>query len=385
MNSKNESLEESENHEINYFKVIWGWKWAAILIPLIAMITAKLMEQPIPERYETKASIVISGHGSLKPLSRSSFESVAFLPVVLQKIIDKLSLKMADGTSMNQRALKNQLKTEILGNPISPVAPGFLFFIAANESPDLAKKIADLWVQLVEKEVKKIETINIKMLSKKEIVQPIQQPIQKLLINIKSSQLNQHTKELMQAELKLAEKISKLSTYQKRLKTSSNSKVHFAPNFNNQNEAYTIIQQDNTSLKKGSSESPIETTLHSALKGLILKKELETEALGSKIRLLNTNIKKQEQELFELTQAHLSDESLEEFPNLKQSQSLKKPLKKPLDNFVSSIASINYAPLIKTSIARQKNTHIFLAGILSFGFILLACVLKAHIDVMRQE
>ena len=132
MNSKNESLEESKNQEINYFRVIWGWKWAVILIPLIAMITAKLTEQPIPEIYETKASILISGQGSRKPLSKASFESIGFLPVILQKTIDQLSLKMADGTSMNQTTLKNQLKTEIPGNLALPVSPGFIFFIVRN-------------------------------------------------------------------------------------------------------------------------------------------------------------------------------------------------------------------------------------------------------------
>ena len=55
----------------------------------------------------------------------------------------------------------------------------------------------------------------------------------------------------------------------------------------------------------------------------------------------------------------------------------------PLDKFVSSMTSINNAPLIKTPIAIEKYTHIFLAGIISFGFILLTCVLKAHIDAMR--
>jgi hypothetical protein len=370
MPSKIESLEESINQEVNYFRVIWSWKWAVILIPLIAMITAKLIEQPIPETYETKASIVISGDGIIKPLSQSSFKSVAFLPLNLQKIIDQLSLKMADGTSMNQTTLKNQLKTEIPGNPASPVAPGFLFFIVRNENPDLAKKIADLWVKLVEIEAKKIEDINTSS--------AIKHLAQKKLLNLKSSQLNQHINYLFQAELKLAENKSQLSTYQKRLKTFSNSKVHLVPNFNfkSQNEAYTIIvQQDNTSSKKESSELPIETTLHSALKSLILNKELETEALYNKIHLLNTNIKKQEQELFELNQGHLPDEFIEIFTNWKQTQH------KP----VSSIASINYAPLIKTPIPREKYTHIFLAGIISFGFILLACVLKAHIDVMRQE
>jgi|GEM_PF-5560505 len=379
MNSKNESLEELKNQEINYFRVIWGWKWAVILIPLIAMITAKLTEQPIPEIYETKASIVISGQGSRKTLSKSYFESISFLPVNLQKTIDQLSLKMADGTSMNQTTLKKQLKTEILGLPEASVAPGFLFFIVRNENPEVAKKIADLWVQLVEKEAKKYEAINL-VLSPKSIayIQPV---AQKMLLNLKSSQLNQHTNELMRAELKLAEKKSQLSTYQKRLKTSSNFKVHFVPNFNGKNEAYyTMIQQGNTSMKKESSETHIEITLRSALKGLILKKELETEALDSKIHLLNNNIKKQKQELFELTQTHLSDEFLEKFPNWKQHKKTKKD-----EKFVSSIASINYAPLIKTPIARKKNTHIFLAGIISFGFILLACVLKAHIDVMKQE
>ena len=137
MNSKNESLEESKNQEINYFRVIWGWKWAVILIPLIAMITAKLTEQPIPEAYETKASIVISGHGNRKPLSPSLFENVAFMPVTLQKIIDQLSLKMADGTPMDQTTLKNQLKTKYPSHflPTFPVTTGVLFFIARINLP----------------------------------------------------------------------------------------------------------------------------------------------------------------------------------------------------------------------------------------------------------
>jgi hypothetical protein len=330
MNSKNESLEESKNQEINYFRVIWGWKWAVILIPLIAMITAKLTEQPIPEIYETKAGIVISGQGSRKPLSKSSFESIAFLPVALQKTIDQLSLKMADGTSMNQTTLKNQLKTEIPGNPVAPVAPGFLFFIVRNENPDLAKKIADLWVRFVEKEAKKIEAFNLTSLS------PQKKIYQQRMRDIKFT-----------AELKLTEKKSELSTYKKRLKTFSNSKVQFFPGTR---EPSTIIQHDHSTLKKESSTSSIQTTLHSALKGLILNKELEIEALDNKIHFLNTNIS----------------------ANIKH-------------KFVSSIASIIDAPVIKTPITREKYTHIFLAGIISFGFILLACVLKAHIDVMRQE
>jgi hypothetical protein len=383
MNSKNESLEESKNQEINYFRVIWGWKWAAILIPLTAMITAKLMEQPIPEAYETKASIIISGHGNRKPLSPSLFENVAFMPVTLQKIIDQLSLKMADGTPMDQTTLKNQLKTKFPGTRTAPVEPGFLFFIARNENPDLAKKIADLWVQLVEKEAKKIEALNLSIKEKGSI-----KGLEQRMLNSKSSQVNQYTGLLMEAELKLTEKKSELSTYQKRLRTFSNSKVHFIPNVvisenrgADVNEVYTIIQQDNTALKMENSAFAIETTLHSALKALILKKELEIEALDNKIYFLNTKIQKLKQQLFELTQVDFSGEFLKNFLSMKEAQ----PLKKFLGKFVSSMASINYAPVIKTPISRERNTHILLAGIISFGFFLLACVLKAHIEAMRAE
>jgi hypothetical protein len=373
MNSKNESLEESKNQEINYFRVIWGWKWAVILIPLIAMITAKLMEQPIPEAYETKASIIISGHGNRKPLSPSLFENVAFMPVTLQKIIDQLSLKMADGTPMDQTTLKNQLKTKFHGPPRAPVAPGFLFFIARNENPDLAKKIADLWVQLVEKEAKKLEALNISEKEKASI-----NGLEQRMLSLKQSQIRSSLRNLELAKSQLAEKKSELSTYQVRLKTFSNSKVHF---FAGRNEPSTIIQDEHSTLKKKSPTYSIETTRHSALKGLIQNKELEVEALDNKIHFLKNNTKELKHELFELTQEHFTGEFMGNFLNGKGTQAFIIPL----DKFVSSMTSINNAPLIKTPIAREKHTHIFLAGIISFGLILLACVLKAHIDVMRQE
>ena len=376
MNSKNESLEESKNQEINYFRVIWGWKWAVILIPLIAMITAKLTARPIPEIYETKASIVISGQGSRKPLSPSLFNNVAFMPVTLQKIIDQLSLKMADGTPMDQTTLKNQLKTKYPSHfsTTAPVTTGFLFFIARNENPDLAKKIADLWVQLVEKEAKKIEALN---LSEKE--KAFINGLEQRLLNLKHNQVKFNLRNLELAKSQLAEKKSELSTYQVRLKTFSNSKVHF---FAGRNEPSTIIQDEHSTLKKKSPTSSIETTHHSALKGLIQNKELEIEALDNKIHFLKNNIKELKQELFGLTKEHLTGEFLGNFLNGKGTQDFKIPL----DKFISSMTSINDAPLIKTPIAdREKNTHIFLAGIISFGFILLTCVLKAHIDVMRRE
>ena len=371
MNPKIESLEEIKNQEINYFRVIWDWKWAAILIPLIAMATAKLTEQPIPNIYETKASLVISAQGSQQPLSQSSFESIAFLPKILEKIIDQLSLKMADGTSMNQSNLKNQLKTKISGspNPNAPVAPGFLFFFARNESPRLAKRIADLWVQLVEKEAKRIETLSYTAKGKPN------NALTQRMLNLKTTQINDNTRQLMDTELKLAETKSELATYQKRLKTFADSEVHLIP------KNMTIIQRDPSTLKKENSSLSIETTLHLALKALILKKELEIKAFNSRIRLLKAKLKKREQELFEMLEAQISGELLDNFSIWDESRTLK-PNK---DKFVSNIASINYAPLINTPVERQKYTHIFLAGIISFGLILLVCILKAHVDALRQE
>jgi hypothetical protein len=378
MNAKKELLEESENQEINYFRVLWAWKWAVIAIPLVAMIAAMLIKikKPLPELYETRASIVISGQGNRNLLTRSSFESIAFLPAILQKIIDQLSLKNANGTSMDQNTLKNQLRTQISG--ASVVIPGYHFFIARNESPDLAKQIADLWVRLVEKEAKKIEAFNISSSEKANI-----KGLEQKLVNLKSNQLNYHINQLTQSELKLAETRSVLSTYQERLRTFSNSKVHFIPHATSRGsdakEVYTIIQQDTTILKKESSAFAIEANLHSVLKALILKNKLDIAALESKIHLLNTKIKKQEQELIEMFKAQLSGQSLKNFSIWNEVR----PFYDPLNKFVSNIATINYASLVKTPIAREKYTAILLAGIISFGFILMACVLKAHIDAMR--
>ena len=368
MNSKNESLEELKNQEINYFKVIWGWKWAVILIPMIAMITAKLTEQPIPDMYETKASIVISAPSIRNTMSPKSFEPIAFLPVVLDKIIDQLALKMTDGTSMDQKNLRDQIQTKI--------SDQYIFFIVRNESPKLAKKIADLWVQLVEKEAKKKE----RPFSPKEIA--FISNYENKRLRVKETLLSQNISELVRTQLKIAEKKSELSTYQKRLKISSDYKVHIIPKHdtyigistypNGQAPtAYSsfIILRDHLGLKNESPSLSVGTTLHPALESLILDRELEIGALDSKTQLLNTKIKDLEQELLESTYVVFYGELLKKFKM----------------KFASSIDSINHAPVIKTPVAKEKNTHIFLAGIISFGFILLASVLKAHIDVMKQE
>ena len=79
-------------------------------------------------------------------------------------------------------------------------------------------------------------------------------------------------------------------------------------------------------------------------------------------------------ELFDLALAYFSGNNLEKFKS-----------NKPIKNFISSIVSINYAPISKTPVPREKYTHILLAGIISFGFILFASILKTHIDAMRQN